>query len=221
MNTPQTSLVDIALSSPAASRVLQRHRLDYCCRGKRTLADACAARGLDPGALLSEIGEPGEAQGQAPGAWAGRPISELVDHIVSRYHEPLRTELPALVAMARKVERVHGDKPSCPHGLAALLEGITEGVFAHLDKEEQILFPLIASGRGTAAHGPVTMMTREHEDHGENLERIRGLTCDLVPPEDACTTWRTLYLRLEELERELMDHIALEEGVLFPRALRG
>ena len=42
---------------------------------------------------------------------------------------------------------------------------------------------------------------------------------DLVPPAEACTTWRALYLRLDELEAELMEHVHLENNVLFRRAL--
>lgn len=90
----------------------------------------------------------------------------------------------------------------------------------HMQKEEQILFPLIVSGRGAAAGGPIHVMEREHEDVAADLERIRGLTRDYVPPEGACGTWRALYLGLAEFERELMEHVHLENHILFPRALR-
>jgi regulator of cell morphogenesis and NO signaling len=92
-------------------------------------------------------------------------------------------------------------------------------VLDHLAKEEQVLFPLIRSGQGRLAAGPAHAMEREHQDHGRNLARMRDLTNDLTPPQEACTTWRALYLRLESLENELMEHIHLENNVLFPRAL--
>jgi regulator of cell morphogenesis and NO signaling len=87
-------------------------------------------------------------------------------------------------------------------------------------KEEQVLFPMILAGAGPRTRGPITVMLHEHDDHGANRAKMRQLAGDFQPPEAACTTWRALYLRLEELEGELMDHIALENNVLFPKALR-
>ena len=90
-----------------------------------------------------------------------------------------------------------------------------------MQKEEQVLFPMILSGRGAMAAMPVSVMEEEHRDHGKNLERTRALTNDFIAPESACNTWRALYLGLAELERDLMEHIHLENNVLFPRALQG
>ena len=216
---PSVSLGELAVRIPAASRVFKRHRLDYCCSGHRALADACRDKDLDPAAILAEL----EAEVSAAGA--GTPAFEsdgaLIDHIVERYHEPLRRELPELVAMAKRVEHRHGDKRGCPHGLAQHLSAMHAEVLDHLAKEEQVLFPMIRAGAGRAAGAPISVMQREHDDHGASLARVRALTGDLEPPMGACATWRALYLRLGELESELMDHIHLENNVLFPRALRG
>ena len=91
----------------------------------------------------------------------------------------------------------------------------------HLAKEEQVLFPLILGGRGRMAGGPISAMESEHDDHAASLRETRRLTADLVAPDEACTTWRALYLRLGALEAELMDHIHLENNVLFRRVLAG
>jgi regulator of cell morphogenesis and NO signaling len=216
----QTSqpLSRIALTYPAASRVFHRHGLDYCCGGARPLAEACRKAGLDADAIAREI-EAEETHATDAVRWDERPLPELVDHILARYHAPLREELGRLLAMAEKVERVHHEKPHAPHGLAKHLRQVVDAVEDHLQKEEQILFPAIQAGHGQSLSMPVHVMEQEHDDHGASLRRTRALTRDLTPPQDACTTWRALYLGLEELERELMDHIHLENNVLFPRAL--
>jgi regulator of cell morphogenesis and NO signaling len=211
------TLAEVALSTPAASRVLHERGLDYCCGGHRRLDDACREAGLDPDAVLEEIRSQPARQSVA---WTDRPLDELVDHIVTNYHAALRRELPDLVALATKVEERHHDKPTCPHGLAAHLRAVHESVLDHLGKEEMMLFPLIVNGHGPQAGAPVQVMEHEHRDHAANLQRIRTLTQDLTPPPEACTSWRALYLRLGELEAELMEHIHLENNVLFPRALR-
>lgn len=220
MASTEQTLGELVTAIPAAARVFRRYGLDFCCGGKQSLKEACAGERLDPVTVIREI-ETTAASGQEEVRWDQRPIEELIHHIVDRYHAPLRAEIPRLIDLARKVEDVHGDKPDRPTGLADLLTEVRAAVESHLAKEEQILFPLILSGRGQTAHMPVQVMMQEHEDHGQNLRRIRELTSNLQTPAYACASWRELYRSLERLEVELMDHIALENNVLFPRALAG
>jgi regulator of cell morphogenesis and NO signaling len=214
----QQTLGQIATTHPAATQVFLRHRLDFCCGGRQRLDEACAAARLDAGAVAAEIAAEGDVQAQL--RWDDQPLPALIDFILVRYHETLRRDLPVLVETARKVERVHAGKPTCPAGLTALLEHVTTEVHQHLLKEEQVLFPaLLAGARGGQVHMPVRVMMQEHDDHGENLRRLRALAADFVPPPEACATWRALYQGLAKLEAELMEHIHLENNVLFPRAL--
>lgn len=216
--TPATTLADLAVTHPGAARVFYRHRLDFCCGGRRPLAEVCAERGLDAGGIVAEIEAEDTQVADAP-RWHERPLPELVAYIVTTYHDKLRRSFPELVAMAAKVEARHAEKRSCPRGLASHLEEAHAAVLSHLEKDEQILFPMIVRGLGHRAAGPVQVMEMEHEHHKENLVRIRQLTADLTPPEEACTTWRALYLGLQQLEQELMEHIHLENNVLFQRAM--
>lgn len=215
---PTATLAELAIVHPAASRVFHRHGLDFCCHGARPLGEACGERGLDPAAIMAEV-DAEDSAGEGLLRWDRRPLSDLIDHIVGFYHRRLREELPLLVELAAKVEARHADKPARPRGLADHLAGVHQAVLDHLAKEEQVLFPLILAGRGPQAGAPIHVMELEHEDHARNLARTRALTADLVAPPEACTSWRALYLRLEQLERELMEHIHLENNVLFKRAL--
>jgi len=213
-----TTLAELAVAHPGAARVFFRNRLDFCCGGRRNLDEVCRERQLDPDAILAAIEAEDPLVADRP-RWDEAPLPALVDHIETTYHRRLRAALPELLAMARKVEQRHGDKASCPRGLAAALEAMHESLLDHLRKEEEILFPLIVSGLGGQAAAPVHVMELEHEHHREHLLELRSLTADLTPPPEACTTWRALYLGLLQLEQELMEHIHLENNVLFRRAL--
>ncbi|MEZ6186840.1 MAG: iron-sulfur cluster repair protein YtfE [Planctomycetota bacterium] len=217
LHDPSLPLATFAARIPAASRVFHRHGLDFCCGGRRSLHEACAAAGLDAHALLREL----DAEAAQPNdvTWCERPLPELIEHILTRYHAPLRAELPELADMARKVERVHAARLGVPRGLAAHLDAMNESVEFHMRNEEQVLFPLLRSGQALGALGPIRSMEQEHEEHASDLRRIRALTDDLVAPRHACTTWRARYQRRAQLERDLMDHVHLENNVLFPRAL--
>ncbi len=212
------TLAQIATFNPASTLVFLRHRLDFCCGGAQTLGDACQAAGLDPQAVLEEI--EAESATRSPQRWDMAPLPNLVDFIITRYHDSLRADLPALIEAANRVERVHAKKTSCPHGLADALEQLNAELRQHLAKEEQVLFPAIRSGtRGPHVQMPIRVMMQEHDDHASGLQRLRELATDFDPPPEACATWRALYAGLAKLEAELMEHIHLENNVLFPRAL--
>ncbi len=208
----------IATTTPAATPVFLKHRLDFCCGGGRKLEDACRDAGLDPQVVLDEIARAGTPT--PPQRWDLATLPQLIEFILHHYHEPLRAEVPGLIHAAKKVERVHAQKANCPHGLAEFLEQVHGELESHMGKEEQVLFPAILSGaRGDQLHMPIRVMMHEHDDHGANLQRLRQLTTDFQPPPEACATWRGLYAALANLESELMQHIHLENNVLFPRAL--
>ncbi len=212
-------LADIARTTPASTRVFLRHHLDFCCGGRRTLAEACARVGLDPVAVAAEVEQ--EAQRNASEvSWETRSPSELCDYIETRYHAALRRDMPPLIEAARKVERVHADKPDVPAGLTAVLSEFFSEMEHHMAKEERVLFPMIRRGiHGEHMYMPVSAMETEHEEHREMLRKIREITRELYVPDHACATWRALYDGLETMEAELMQHIHLENNILFPRAL--
>lgn len=212
------TLADLASSWAGASRVFQRHDLDFCCQGRRTLADACRERRLPVDDLLAEL-RAELVPVAAVDDWRERPLVQLIAHVVDRYHARHRSELPRLLAMAEKVERVHGDKPGCPVGLAAHLRETAHDLVQHMQKEEAVLFPMLVAGAGMRAWAPIQCLTEEHDEHGRALARMRELAHGFVPPPHACGTWRALYAGLAELEREVMEHVHLENHVLFPRAL--
>lgn len=210
----------LAAKIPQASRVFARHSIDYCCGGNRSLADACQHAHVDVEKILNEI-EAEVARDQSEIPADSLSLDELITQIETVYHAPLREELPRLEEMALKVARVHGER----HGekLVLLAEAIAElkgDIFPHLDKEEQVLFPLIRAGNGAMAQMPISRMQHEHDDHAVILRQIRKLTNDFKVPGDACMTWRALWQSLAALERALHEHIHLENNILFPKALQ-
>jgi regulator of cell morphogenesis and NO signaling len=212
------TLADLAITNPGATRVFLKHGLDFCCRGRRPLDEVCGEKGLDPKRILAEISSE-DANGADLSALSDKPIGELLDVIEGYYHKRLRDELPDLIAMADKVEEVHRKKPTCPRGLASHLRMVHSAILDHLAKEEQILFPMLRTDHRDRAGAPIRIMEQEHEDHGRNLAYLRALTHEFSAPPEACVTWKALYLRLNRMSDELMEHIHLENNVLFPRVL--
>ncbi len=203
----------IAVNLPGATAVFRRAKLDFCCGGQISLRQAVADKGLDLGAVQAELAALDRSDEAPPAASA----PELIDHILTRYHAVHREQLPELIRMARRVEAVHRDHPDVPTGLAALLEQAEQELLDHMAKEEQILFPILKAGGSAMVVYPITMMRMEHTSHGAMLEHLMALTHDSRPPAGACNTWRALYAGIAQLHDDLINHIHLENNVLFPR----
>lgn len=219
-----SSLAELVTERPERTRVFERLHLDYCCGGSQSLADACAARGLDAGTverLLAAL-EQGEQPSQSVEErdWRRASIGGLCDHIVSVHHEGLRGELPRIAELLATVVRVHGEgRPE--------LE-LTERAFAtlraelerHLQEEEQALFPACrALERGDAAVD-VTLIEPHEAEHlvvGKGLVALRELAGGYDVSEALCSTHRSLLEALRHFEADLHQHVHEENNVLFPR----
>ncbi|MBE0483604.1 MAG: iron-sulfur cluster repair protein YtfE [Bacterioplanes sp.] len=212
MNWLAQKLGDIATQYPGAARILHAHRLDFCCAGQQTLADAIAAGSLQSENIVQQL-DALSLSAEEVINWHERPVSELIQYIMSQYHEKHRQQLPVLITLANKVERVHARAVSCPTGLGQHLRDMKHELESHMMKEEQILFPMLAGG--VYPSGPIEVMQAEHTDHGEALAELERLTHNLELPAGACATWTALYSGLRELKEDLMAHIALENHVLF------
>ncbi len=212
---------NVATENPLATRVFARHNIDFCCGGGRPLAEVCAEKGLNPDTVVAEI-EDALKTTDTSKRWDNEPLGDLIDHILSAYHEPLWEEMPRLEAMAHKVNTVHGHRdPERLGELAELVTAMKDELSDHMKKEEQVLFPLIKGGGGASATMPINVMNHEHETAGAQLKRLRELTNDFTVPEEACNTWRALWHGLEAFESDLHEHIHLENNILFPGALAG
>jgi regulator of cell morphogenesis and NO signaling len=142
---------------------------------------------------------------------------ELIERILSDYHAVHRRDLPELIALAGKVERVHGDRPEAPRGLAKLLREIAIDLETHMKKEEFVLFPAMSRGMVDGLNSPIAVMRLDHDDHGAALEQLRALTGGFAVPPGACGSWQRLYAGLEKFSGDLRAHIEIENGSLFPR----
>ena len=206
---PARPLGVLATEIPGATALFRKHKLDFCCNGATTLSDAANAKGLDPNRIAEELAALKPTETEAP-----RETGALIVHIIKRYHEVHRRELPELIRLAKKVEAVHGARDDAPKGLAVMLQRFAAELDAHMQKEEFVLFPLMEQGGHPMISHPIAQMRAEHTDAGEQLALIEPYTGPA--PADACPTWRALNAGLAKFADDLMNHIHLENNILFP-----
>lgn len=216
-------VADIVGDHPETARVMQRHRIDYCCRGQMPLAAACADRGADPEVVRAELDTAiAERRGVRDGDPRTLGTAALIALVVDRHHGYLRRQLPFLVPLAKKVARVHGEHDPRLIELLEIVTALSDALLPHLDEEEKVLFPALLGSRPDVALGTeLDAMKSEHLAVGDLLHRMRVLTADFAVPDWACGSYRTLFAELEDLEGDVLAHVHLENHVLAPRALAG
>lgn len=214
MPLEEQSLGEIARNLPGATRLFRRFDMDFCCGGERSLREEAMRKGARLAEVVSAL-EALKNDGSQENDWNKVTAKELIAHILRRFHLRHREQLPELIRLAEKVERVHADHPNVPKGLAVHLAIMHLELEDHMKKEEQVLFPMLMRGQGRMAGGPIACMEREHVQHDEALEKMLMLAHRLELPQDACNSWRALYLGLGELRDDLMEHIHLENNILF------
>jgi regulator of cell morphogenesis and NO signaling len=221
---------DVATRFPATIQVFQKHGVDFCCGGKRPLAEAWSADGTGFEALRAELETAIAGAAPDPRPLAEMPLGLLAAHIVERYHGWIREELARVRPMMEKVLRVHGERHPELAAVAQVFDAVEADLAPHMMKEERVLFPFLgrlAEARpGTpfaipfgTVRNPIRMMELEHEAVGGLLTELRTLTRDFTPPEDACNTFRGLYHAFADIERDTHEHIHVENNILHPRAI--
>lgn len=231
--TTTRTVRDYAIETPQTIPVFEKLGIDFCCGGNRPLEEACAAANLNLDQVLQSL----EAAIAEPARPSDRQLrsgslAELIAHIVGTHHAFVRTQIPEVERLLEKVYSKHGaNHPELAH-IRTVFHGLGQELMLHLMKEENILFPYIERMEesvlqhepilpppfGTVAN-PVRMMEHEHDDAGTALRALRETSHDYIPPDDACTSFRALYTALGNFEKDLHQHIHLENNVLFPRAV--
>lgn len=207
------SVGEIAAQLPGASAVFRRFGIDFCCHGDVSLAQAARQRDLDPVQVQTAL----DALDPSAAPEAPRETAALIDHIQTRYHDVHRRQIPELMALSRKVESVHADHPKAPTGLAEALQQIWGELEVHMKKEELTLFPAMRKQAAGHLDAPIGDLRHDHAAHGVFLDRVAELTDDYTLPPEACRSWQALYADAAQLKADLMEHIHLENNVLFPR----
>lgn len=227
----QKTLATIVTGNHHAVPVFEKHALDFCCKGKRTLADACREKGLDASAIARELQSIEGASGKHM-PFDEMSAEQLIGYIEVTHHFYIKQSMPVIYAHLEKVASKHGDRFPFMKEAFRLFAALQDEMVGHLLKEETVVFPhIIETEKLFAARGendyimpeiktPLAMLENEHEEAGKLMFNIRAVTSDYTAPPDACTTFRVTLEELREFEEDLHRHVHLENNILFPKAER-
>lgn len=233
MPTATQSIRDIVIAEPSAAAVFERFEIDLCSQADAELEHVCAELQLSVNQVLEKLAD---AEAQAHGTIVPDldtySLTRLIQHIVRTHHQTVRQELPRFAELSQRIAAKHGERAPQFKAVAMLIEQLRDEMFAHLEKEEQVLFPYIvrleeaAEDKSSAPHAcfrsvaqPISMMVQEHDSAEGLVAQLRQLTNGFQPPEWACPRNTAFHAGLATFESDLRQHVHLENDLLFPRAV--
>jgi regulator of cell morphogenesis and NO signaling len=217
--TMQTSKIirvaDLVNENPNAAVIFKKYNIDFCCKGKTPLHEACEKAGISEATVYSEI----QNLTRQPGgnlrihSWSNAMIC---DYIVNNHHNYVRETLPQILALSQKVANRHGENRPELVKVYHKFQQLSHELMQHLEKEEQLMFPAVKQDALTPQL--IAEIEGEHDQAGELMAEINQLTSSYHPPADACTSYRLLFQLLEEFEDDLHQHVHVENNILIPKA---
>jgi regulator of cell morphogenesis and NO signaling len=220
------TLSQIVTENYQAARVFEKYGLDFCCKGKRPLKDACTEKQIAQNLILDDLNEALSLRTSTQ-EFNKMSLTELSEYIVRVHHGFCKDNMPIILGYAMRVAGKHGDNFPYMVEVCNLFAKLKQEMDQHMMKEERILFPRIKQLEQpeTPNHGveflqaPIDVMEQEHDHAGDIMRRISELTNGYTPHEMACTTHRLLIDSLKAFEQDLHQHVHLENNILFPNAI--
>jgi regulator of cell morphogenesis and NO signaling len=227
------TIKEIVTQNFQTAKIFEKYSLDFCCRGGKTINEACAEKGISAEMVFTELAQLGGSIDVQKNEFSDMELDVLIDHIVKKHHAYVTQMIPINFTHTQKVKNVHGANHPEVIKIADHFETVAGDLLQHMRKEEQMLFPYILSLLTAKKTGqrlsfppfgsvknPIQMMEQEHQAAGDEMYEIRSLSNGYTPPDDACTTFKVSYQELKDFENDLHQHVHLENNILFPKAVQ-
>ncbi|MEC4050770.1 iron-sulfur cluster repair di-iron protein [Flavobacterium sp. SUN046] len=212
--------------------LFSKYKIDFCCKGNKTLDEVCEAKGLDVNKMENEINAVLNTNSSSEIDFKSFSPNLLIDYILETHHEYIESKTPVLLMYLDKLCKVHGERHPELFEINNLFKIASSELLNHLQKEEVVLFPFIKTmtnaiknnetiqqpGFGTVEN-PIAMLKQDHETEGDLFVKISALTNEYDPPINACETYKVTFAMLKEYEQDLHKHIHLENNILFHKAV--
>ncbi len=227
----ETTIGEFVAHDFRTAALFSKYKIDFCCKGNKTLNEVCEAKGLNVQQIEDEINAVLESNSSSEMDFKSFSPSFLIDYILETHHDYIQEKTPILLTYLDKLCKVHGERHPELFEINNLFKISAAELLNHLQKEEMILFPFIKTmsdaiknhetiqqpGFGTVDN-PIAVLQHDHETEGNLFAKISELTNEYNPPIDACQTYKVTFAMLKEYEQDLHKHIHLENNILFHKA---
>ena len=226
---------DIVKKDYRTALVFRRHGIEFCCGAKFPLELVCSIKGVNLETIQKELRLVSQTIAVPTtlrfGDW---DTAFLADYIEQVHHTYLKIMLPSTLQFIQQFSEGHQKKFTYLPELLTEFSMLTKELLSHIKYEEEIIFPYIKqiafAHKGKESYASLLMRTLskpikelmyyEHNIVEDALEKLRTLTNYYAVPLEACTSHKVSFLTLQEVDRDIVQHLHLENNILFPKTIQ-
>lgn len=220
---------------PGYGLALHQYGISLFAESGLALEEACAHRNLDTARLVQSLEEHARERSQNQVDVASYPIDLVMAYLRHAHGVFIKERLPYLLYLVRGLNVTDEAYKTLAQDLKVVFPLFAQDFIEHIFEEEDTLFTyiktLLDASKGkvprNAGHMWLTMERRSishfssgHEQHDDEMEGIRKLTDGYTAQHGMEPALHVLFYELRCFEADLITHAAVENHILFPRALR-
>jgi regulator of cell morphogenesis and NO signaling len=230
MTKSTSSIGEIARINFNTISVFQKYCIDFYCKGKNTLAEACALSRCNEKIVAEELQAALSRDVDDDKNFNSWTSERLMDHIVKSHHLYVNNHVPEISALTKAIWESQEIYDFNFRRIKDLFSQLGNDMKQHMQKEEMALFPYIKrleiiQNEGQPLTGETTVKSLisvvefEHDTSGIIIGQLNQLCRNYSIPENASPLFCSLFNKLCEFEADLIMHIHLENNVLHKKAL--
>ena len=231
----QMTVADMVRSDYRTAAVFKKYGIEFCCGGKWPLQTVCLMKGMELPFLLNEL-DTATRNVVIPRAAMFHEWNPdfLIDYILHVHHQYLKKALPEAEDMLDSFAAKHLTKYTYIADLQEKFKQVAIRLRHIMEAEETTVFPYIRqvfhAFENQESYAALLVKTlkksfsdiiqKEGDEITEMFIDIREITNHYTPPRDGCVSHILNFAVLQELDNDVMQHLFLEESVLFPKAMQ-
>lgn len=226
VNLQTNTIGEIVRFNANTISVFRKYGIDFYCKGKNLLANACALSHCDLQKVSEELRVAVSNDADDAPNFNSMSLEKLISHIVSAHHQYVNVSVPEISALFKTVSDASETNNLELKRINDLFRQLANDMKQHMQKEELALFPYIQKlelrqnlPEGSSVKSLITVVEFEHDTSGIIISQINRLCNNYSVPEGASQTFRSLFNKLSEFEADLIMHIHVENNVLHKKAI--
>jgi regulator of cell morphogenesis and NO signaling len=225
------SVATIVIENINTASVFKKYKIDFSIHGNMLLSQACEEKNTNLKQILKDLKAVNDKVYYLKdyNSWK---LDFLIDFLVNIQHEYKEENILLLKEYGEKVAAIYGEEYKELIEINLLILRVADNILEHMKNEERIIFPyikklidantkkIVTNTSNSPLNIPIDIIEDDHEKVSKTFKKIAELTNNYKIPENACISFKVLYLKLQQFEELLNNHIHIENNILFPKAKR-
>ncbi|MDN3620233.1 DUF542 domain-containing protein [Polaribacter undariae] len=223
------SVATIVIENINTASVFKKYKIDFSIHGNMLLSQACEEKNTNLKHILKDLKAVNDKVYYLKdyNSWK---LDFLIDFLVNIQHEYKEENILLLKEYGEKVAAIYGEEYKELIEINLLILKVADNILEHMKNEERIIFPyikklieantkkIVTDTSNSPLNRPIDIIEDDHEKVSKTFKKIAELTNNYKIPENACISFKVLYLKLQQFEELLNNHIHIENNILFPKA---